>query len=201
MLFLRLLLDFLFPPRDSEALVAHATHETLGALARVSSITPHTVSLLPYRTPLVRATILEAKFRDNEHAQKLLAKILADYMHAVQEDFEAQIVLIPIPLSKNRLKERGYNQCERIARFTGTNVRIDTELLVRTRDTLPQTSLKRGARQENLRGAFSLSSTPEPSYTYIVFDDVYTTGATLAAAMDAFREAEIESVSGLSLAH
>ena len=196
---LRAFLDFLFPPRDTQALVADATHETLGALARVSVIAPNAVSLLPYRTHLVRAMILEAKFRDNEHAQRLLAKVLADYL---QDDASLDsLVLVPVPLSDTRLKERGYNQCERIARLMKAGIEIDTGLLVRTRDTLPQTSLKRTARRENLQGAFMLARAPDPSYTYIVFDDVYTTGATLMSAMNVFKEAGISRVSGLSLAH
>ena len=204
---LRAILDLLFPPRDTEALVNEATSESLGALARVRTHEDRTVSLLPYRAPLVKACVTEAKFRDSENAQKLLAAILAEHLWSFVEDLQSYerrtVVLVPVPLSEARRKERGYNQTERIGRraLAGlADVTLDTRILTRTRDTLPQTSLGGRARRENLKGAFSAMH-PDASHTYIVFDDVRTTGTTLTEAMRALGNAGATRVYGISLAH
>ncbi|HEY0948285.1 MAG TPA: hypothetical protein VGE53_02255 [Candidatus Paceibacterota bacterium] len=204
---LRAILDLLFPPRDAEALVNGATQESLGALVRVRTHDDGTVSLLPYRAPQVKACITETKFRDSENAQTLLASVLREYVAALEEDlesFEAQtIVVVPVPLSEARRKERGYNQTERIATkaLSGlADTTLNTKILVRTRDTLPQTSLGGRERRENLKDAFE-ASIPDATHTYIVFDDVRTTGTTLSEAVQALKNAGALKVYGLSLAH
>ena len=208
MRFLSPILDLLFPPRDAEALVRGADDAALGAHARARTHADGSVSLFPYRIPLVRACITEAKFRGNERAERLLASVLADYLrewHADRIPLERErAILVPVPLSRERRRARGYDQCERIAgraARTLPGITLDTGLLVRVRDTEPQTSLGRRARLRNLDGAFALSRPPEPDHTYIVFDDVRTTGATLAAARAALEEAGASRIALLSLAH
>jgi ComF family protein len=200
MRFLSPILDLLFPPRDTEALVREASLSSLGSHAHARTHADGTVSLFPYKARLAQACVLEAKFQGNERAQQLLGSALAEYL----QELDAEgAVLVPVPLSRERRAERGYDQCERIARYAAelAQVPLDTELLVRVRDTLPQTSLGRRERLRNLHGAFAVSRPPSPAHTYIVFDDVRTTGSTLAAAVSALKEAGAERVTGLSLAH
>lgn len=197
----RILLDLLFPPRENEALVREATTETLGMHARARLIDGRIATLLPYRTRLVRACVLEAKFRDNTEAQQLLASVLAD--HLLESDIESP-VLVPVPLSRERRAERGYNQTERVAEKAKDRMDalvVDAGLLCRLRDTLPQTSLGRQERRKNLEDAFGVTRALDPAHTYIVFDDVLTTGSTLKSCMDALRKAGAAKVYGLSLAH
>lgn len=199
----RVFLDMLFPPRSDQALVDEATVAALGMHARARTMQSGVSVLLPYREHLVRAAILEAKFRNSERAQRLLGGVLADYLLECSAGWE-DIVLVPVPLSRERKRERGYNQTERIARAAGARVpgvRIEPGRLARLRDTLPQTSLGGAARKENLRDAFLAGADTDPSHTYIVFDDVLTTGSTLSAAMDALRRAGAKRICGLALAH
>ena len=78
---------------------------------------------------------------------------------------------------------------------------IDATSLVRTRETISQVSLAREKREENMRGAFRAAHSIDPSHTYIVIDDVITTGATLQAAVDALKEAGAVHIIPLALAH
>jgi len=204
---LRFILDLLFPTTSFQALVEDATIESLGVHVRPTVIEKDLVALFPYRQPLVRACVVEAKFKDNEKAQHLLASVLVDYLNewsASYSPFAAgPLVLVPVPLSSTRFKERGYNQSERIARLAAKRlpeVYLDTDILIRVRNTLPQTSLGRIKRRTNVGGAFALSGPLDPSYTYIVLDDVLTTGATLTAALSAFTR-ENGQVLGIALAH
>lgn len=210
MRFISWLLDLAFPPRDTEAHVRTLTPSALGALASPRVIDAQTTitALLPYRTRTVRALILESKFRGNERAHELLGGILADYLlewYAETSSFERVIpVLVPVPLSTSREKERGYNQAERICQAALLTLppafTMESSLLIRSRDTLPQTSLGKRERLRNMEEAFGVTTTPQERHTYIVIDDVATTGATLAAAVASFHAAGTRTVVPLALA-
>ena len=212
-------IGLLFPPRESELLVRSVGHAglirhlepriyTLGSCA--------VTALLRYDVPALRACVVEAKFHANEIAAKVLGDVLASYLREESDETnlyeERAFVLVPIPLSRERLRERGYNQVETIARHavaelrknetdTALNITLDARLLVRIRDTLPQTTLDGQARRQNVRGAFGAARTPDSSVTYIILDDVVTTGATIGEAVRALEYAGVRDVWALALAH
>jgi predicted amidophosphoribosyltransferase len=72
--------------------------------------------------------------------------------------------------------------------------------LVRARETMPQTGLPGDARRSNMCSAFSAAHALDPSCTYIVVDDVVTTGATLVAALEAMRKGGATDVAAVALA-
>jgi ComF family protein len=88
-------------------------------------------------------------------------------------------MLVPVPLHRNRLRERGYNQSLLLAREIGRRfgVPIDQNMLRRIRDSVPQIELTGTKRVKNVRGVFSLGGDPTGKRLLLV-DDVLTTGAT-----------------------
>lgn len=199
------LFDFLFPPRvDEIALRDVSTDDFLALIAPrlVPETHPSTVALLPFPDPRVRAAIHEAKYHGNSFAFELLASSLFEYLHDADESFRKPLI-VPIPLGRARRKERGYNQVEEIAKRTAKElgIAVDMTLLIRTRETTSQVSLPRKKREENIRGAFSAAYSANPAHTYIVVDDVITTGATLQAAIDALQKAGAEHIVPLALTH
>ncbi len=197
-------LDFLFPPRVDETALRDVSTDTFLALINarlVSGTIPNAVALLPFSDVRVRAAVHEAKYHGDERAFELLAAALIEYVRDTDEGFRKPVI-VPVPLGRKRRMERGFNQAEEIARRTGEElgIAVDATLLQRTRETASQVSLPRQKRKENMRGAFSAAHVL-PSHTYIVVDDVITTGATLQAAVDALKEAGAEHIVPLALAH
>jgi len=148
---------------------------------------PHydrTVALFAYRFP-ADALVHALKFR-NELA-------LAPFLSSLLKERIGQPVdcIVPVPLSAQRLRERGYNQSVEIARHLGGKLEIGA--CVRERDAPPQAGLDREARRRNVRGAFRCKR----SFTgerIAVVDDVMTTGATLDELARTLKQAGAQRV-------
>ena len=211
---MRRFFDFLFPPRVDEAALSGVSDDAfLASLAPrlVPETRPATVALFSFGNPVVRAAIHEAKYHGSTRAFTLLALALTDYLRDCDDVGRrtSYICIVPVPLSRERQKERGFNQVEEVARRAERelDIAVHATLLERTRDTVSQVSLPRGQREENMRGAFIVSPKLDkqgrinPSHTYILIDDVITTGATLQAALDALRDEGALHIIPLALAH
>ena len=144
-----------------------------------------------YRAPLDRL-LPRLKF----HGDLAAGRLLAGAMAVAFADLARPQVLMPIPLSRARLRQRGYDQAlelaRPLARALGLPLAVDG--LRRTRDTEAQSRLDAMSRRRNVRGAFAaLSGTALPDHVALV-DDVMTTGATLHAAALALRRAGVRRV-------
>ncbi|MFA5996572.1 MAG: hypothetical protein WC790_02535 [Candidatus Paceibacterota bacterium] len=200
--------DFLFPPRQDEITLRAVSDD--GFLARTNpQLVPHTepatIALFSFSDDVVRAAIHEAKYHGSSHAFRLLALALSEYLRDADDLGRGTLYIVPIPLGEKRKKERGLNQIEEVVRRSlsggSSTFSLETDLLRRTRETASQVTLPRTERKENMRGAFSAIFPANPAHTYIVIDDVITTGATLQAAIDALRDAGAHHIVPLALAH
>src|SRR3989338_1186912 len=117
------LLDIIFPPREDEKILRSVSEDEFHSFANPQLIPitrPHTIALLPFSEARVRAAIHEAKYRGNEKAFDVLAAILTEYLrdHDDVRLPKSHIVVVPIPLGRERHKERGFNQIEEIINRT-----------------------------------------------------------------------------------
>lgn len=110
--------------------------------------------------------------------------------------------LIPVPLHKDRLKERGYNQSALLARELGNvlNIPVNEEIVCREKPTVPQKELNGKERENNLKNAFKIRQNDVKLKTIIVVDDIYTTGSTMNAIAQCLKEAGVQKVFFVSLA-
>lgn len=113
-------------------------------------------------------------------------------------------VIIPVPLNPIKKRERGYNQCEILARGFSecVGIPVDAGFLVRRRYTVSQTNLGVEDRKRNVEDAFSVSRNKKAlkGRRVILLDDVVTTGATLNYAARALKSAGVERVTGVAMA-
>ncbi len=113
---------------------------------------------------------------------KYVAKMLGKYIAKTLSDWKIKVdIIIPVPLHKKRLKQRGYNQSELIADEVSvlTGIEVRTDLIIKEKHTVPQTKLSREDRKENLKDAFKyISNEKIAGKNILILDDVVTTGAT-----------------------
>lgn len=144
--------------------------------------------------------LLETRFKFG--ADLAAGRALSGLLQAAPPPSELPLALVPVPLHRGRLRERGYNQALELARPLARTlgVALGTGLLRRTRATPPQTGLDAATRRRNLRGAFALAPGAVIPEHVALFDDVMTTGATLAEAARALRRAGAQRVDVWALA-
>jgi ComF family protein len=132
----------------------------------------------------VREILHHGKFRDCRTALRALAWVGAPRLTP-----PPNALVVPVPLAGRRLTERGYNQAEVVAAAFADFHRLPiARLLARTRETSPQSTLDRSARQASVAGAFVARPEVDRSSVWLV-DDVLTTGATTQSARSALLDA------------
>lgn len=173
--------DLIAPPHESIAVLRKENNHTFLRHFSPQRIT-HTIALSNYSNPIVKASINANKFHNHEKASRLLAELLNHWLSTLPK---RPTILVPIPLSKRRQKERGYNQVTRVLENLPNQEFEILEILTRHKETAPQTSLAREERFKNMVEVFSVQNLPTDlaDYRIIIVDDVTTTGATLNSAL------------------
>ena len=211
---LQKILDVVFPHPPHLRYIEHMSPETFLVQAHkpLEDPLPPIQSLFAYRDPLVEQALWHLKYRGSKNVAALFAHILYDVLLEELADKHLfshfiQPILIPIPLSKERLKERGWNQTEMIARELerldrSKNFVVQTTILYKKRHTASQTKLNRDARIKNLKGCFVI---PKPELVFqkniILIDDVTTTGSTLFEAIEVLKAHGAKEVIAFTIAH
>lgn len=150
----------------------------------------HVHAACRYAYPL-DGLIQQAKYGGRLHLLRTLATLLRACAPPAAD------LIVPMPLSAARLRERGYNQALELARLAAAalDAPIDAAACIKLRDTAPQSRLPWAERRRNIRGAFVTLADLHGKHVVVV-DDVLTTGATLDAVAGSLKKAGAASVSG-----
>lgn len=152
-----------------------------------------------YYTGGLRDAILAHKFEGAYAYADVFLALTEDALEGIKYILADFDMLVPVPLSKRRMNERGYNQAELIAKplaeFIGIEYRDD--VLRRDKNTRHQAGLRNYERMTNVKGAFSATDDADGK-SVIIFDDIYTTGSTIEECAKTLKSAGTEKIIGLT---
>lgn len=160
----------------------------------------HCLAAVPYGYPWSRL-VVEFKFRERTGWARSIATLLRSAPW-VEPALDAADLLIPMPLSRQRLQARGFNQTLLLARELDA-AKVDSHVLLRITDAAPQSSLPRKERLSNVRGAYAVDPfavSRIKGRRLVLLDDVMTSGASLSAAAQVLRQAGAAHITGLVFA-
>ncbi|MGC4061713.1 MAG: phosphoribosyltransferase family protein [Aquabacterium sp.] len=181
---------------DLPAYRADAGHEICALCEDQSPEVDRTICAVHYTAPW-SPLLARLKFRDGTALARPLGALLAQ---AVAPRLSDVNLIVPVPLSRQRLAERGYNQSWLLARQVGKRLKVEArhDLLERRTHTSRLMAMSAEERQRHIAGAFEVTTTGlrlVPGRDVAIVDDVMTTGATLNAAAATLLDAGAHSVS------
>jgi competence protein ComFC len=166
-----------------------------------------------YRDPLIKDAIWKLKYHHSPHLGRRLGELLYDsFLEEIEEikmfSSGSPIYVVPVPISKNRKDNRGYNQSEIIAKSFCNSAplnifQLKNKFIFKKTNTIPQAKLtNRSRRLQNIKGAFEIKNSEEVrGKTIIIIDDVTTTGGTILEIMKLLKKSGAKKVLGLAVAH
>jgi ComF family protein len=174
--------------------------------------------LYDYRHPTIKKSLWLLKYNGKKRLANVFAEIIYEKMMeelselSVMENF-TEPVLIPIPLSPKRYRERGFNQAElickeiiKISKIRGEVFTLEKNILIKPKDTEHQARIRdRRERLKNLVGSFTIKNDEQAKLiknrNIILIDDITTTGATLAEARKTLKKSGARKVIAFTVAH
>lgn len=156
------------------------------------------ISLVNYKSP-VREMIQQLKYRFTTNLLDEISQKLVFDQDLVRN---RKWTVLPLPLHVSRQNFRGFNQAELLGKIVADklNLNFDNKTLIKTAKTKPQVGLNKNERKDNVVGVFEITRKLE-SDAYFIFDDVWTSGASLKSAAEQLKKAGVKTVWGLTLAH
>ena len=155
---------------------------------------------------IIRNMIINYKFNEKSYLYKTFVNFLLKNkkFFKILKSYDK---IIPVPISKKRMKQRGYNQSKLIANELSKKLRIDLDLnsLLKVKDIIEQSKLDSRRREENIKNAYSLSTNTTSKKTLenkkiILIDDVFTTGSTVEECAKTLKKANPKRVDVLTIA-
>lgn len=151
---------------------------------------------------LIRKIILKYKFSDQSYIYKTISFFMLKNNQFV--DFiQNYDTIVPVPISKKRYKERGYNQSYLIAKEISkkANLNLQNNCLIKSKNIIEQSKLNKEERMQNIQGVYKIKN-KEKIYgkKVILIDDIYTTGSTADECCKTLKQANPKKIAVLTIA-
>lgn len=150
----------------------------------------------------IRKIILKYKFQEKSY----LYKTLVNFMLKNQKFFEfiqKYDTIVPVPISRKRYNQRGYNQSYLIAKeiANNTNLKVENNSLHKIKNIIEQSKLNRDEREKNIQGVYFLRNPQElNNKKVILLDDIYTTGSTANECSKTLMQANPKEIAVFTIA-
>lgn len=198
------------PILESETICPVCEHPAMFGLTHPKCRTRFTIDGLTsffHYDGVIKKAVKALKYR-------LVSDVAAEFVSLIQEtsisdNFHPKLlhpIFLPIPLHKMRMHQRGFNQAEILGKLVADRLQIPmyTDILLRTRETKPQVEMKhKEDRLQNMHGVFALNlkaKTDVQNTNVVLFDDVFTTGATMRAAAGVLKHSGAKRVWAVTMA-
>jgi len=149
---------------------------------------------------LIRDKIIKYKFGDCPYLYKMFSEFFVKnkIFNTFLKNYD---IIIPVPLSKQKMRIRGYNQTELLAKNIAQSLLVQTKILIKYKNNNSQSLLNREERIENVKNVYKITDMQKiKQKNIILFDDVYTTGATINECARVLKEAGANKVGIITIA-
>ena len=161
-----------------------------------------------YNNFIIKKLINQFKYEPyiKELAKPLTSLIIAHLIYLNKLSNFDDFLLIPVPLYKKKLKQRGFNQTEEIAKelssaFSGVKIPVFDDVLIKIKQTPAQVELKKEEREKNIKGAFICQKSEiVQGRKILLVDDIFTTGSTMEECSRVLKDAGAKEVWGIVVA-
>lgn len=151
---------------------------------------------------IIREILIKYKFNNKSYIYKTFSKIILKNKKTCGF-LEKYDIIIPVPISRKRKYERGYNQTELIAKEIAKilNIKLENNILIKIIDTKVQSELSKKDRLNNVKNAFKIINDGKiKDMNVLIFDDIYTTGSTVNECAKVLKIAGANKVGILTIA-
>ena len=157
------------------------------------------IALFSYSSNLKKA-VYKFKYSNKRYYGRYFAKEMTDRYFDVLKSFELDAI-IPVPLYRGKLRQRGYNQAELLANEIGRSigVKVLSDCVVRIVNTIPMKQLNDKERQKNIKGSFKVVKNVVKLKKILLVDDIFTTGSTVDEISRVLTAAGVEYIYVITL--
>jgi len=151
---------------------------------------------------LIRKLVLDYKFNEKSYIYLTFVNFLLK-SEKIFENIKKYDKIIPVPISKKRLKTRGYNQSLLIAKEIAkqTNVKLVNNCLLKTKNIIEQSKLNKEERLINIQGVYSIKNKHRLiNKKILLLDDIYTTGSTVNECCEILKKSKPKKIGVLTIA-
>ncbi len=127
---------------------------------------------------VIRDKLLQYKFREHSYLYNFFAEIIINNCN-LKNNYD---IILPVPIHKKRKSTRGYNQSELVAKEVSKRLNVEyyNNVLVKDINTIPQSTLTKSQREQNVLGIYSIKNKQQiQNKAILLIDDIYTTGSTV----------------------
>lgn len=152
---------------------------------------------------IIREKIIQYKFKNKAYLGKMFSEFFVKN-EKICGFFEKYDIIIPVPMTNKKIKERGYNQTEIIATIISKNIpniKLQKDILIKYKNNKIQSQLNKKQRQKNVQNVYTLHNEEIIRHKNIlILDDIYTTGATCNECAKTLKQAQPNKIGIITIA-